>query len=154
MVVCCNIIYLKTDLSSCLHHPFGNVLTICFYSSQMVLNLLADSLIVAICHLDWLHGRKYGTVWYHPASSMFYLIFFHPLLVSGKIDWHASGFKRPGLVWSQLCSACCVLGMRSQFYVNKGIKHEFSAPYTPQQNGVVDRKNQTLIEMVRTMLDE
>jgi transposase InsO family protein len=44
--------------------------------------------------------------------------------------------------------------MRSQFYVNKGIKHEFSAPYTPQQNGVVDRKNQTLIEMVRTMLDE
>jgi hypothetical protein len=47
-----------------------------------------------------------------------------------------------------------VLGVRSQFYVNKGIKHEYSAPYTPQQNGVVDRKNRTLIEMVRTMLDE
>ena len=36
----------------------------------------------------------------------------------------------------------------------KWISHEFSATYTPQQNGVVERKNQTLIEMARTMLDE
>ena len=35
-----------------------------------------------------------------------------------------------------------------------GITHEFSAPYMPQQNGVVERKNRTLIEMARTMLDE
>jgi transposase InsO family protein len=34
------------------------------------------------------------------------------------------------------------------------IKHEFSAPYTLQQNGVTERKNRTLIEMARTMLDE
>jgi transposase InsO family protein len=34
------------------------------------------------------------------------------------------------------------------------IKHEFSAPYTPQQNGVAEKKNRTLIEMARTMLDE
>ncbi|WVZ89136.1 hypothetical protein U9M48_035581 [Paspalum notatum var. saurae] len=34
-------------------------------------------------------------------------------------------------------------------------KHdEFSAPYSPQQNGVVERKNRTLIDMARTMLDE
>jgi transposase InsO family protein len=36
----------------------------------------------------------------------------------------------------------------------KGIKHEFLAHYTPQQNGVAERKNRTLIESVRTMLDE
>jgi len=35
-----------------------------------------------------------------------------------------------------------------------GIKHELSATYTPQQNGVVERKNRTLITMARTMLDE
>jgi hypothetical protein len=35
-----------------------------------------------------------------------------------------------------------------------GITHELSAPYTPQQNGVVERKNKTLVEMARTMLDE
>src|SRR3954463_16734036 len=35
-----------------------------------------------------------------------------------------------------------------------GFTHEFSAAYTPQQNGVVERKNRTLIEMARTMLAE
>ena len=40
------------------------------------------------------------------------------------------------------------------FVQDEGIKHEFSAPYTPQQNGVVERKNRTIIEMARTMLDE
>jgi transposase InsO family protein len=39
------------------------------------------------------------------------------------------------------------------FLDEEGIKHEFSAPYT-QQNGVVDRKNRTLIKMARTILDE
>lgn len=32
------------------------------------------------------------------------------------------------------------------------IMHEFSSPITPQQNGVVERKNQTLQEMARAML--
>ena len=35
-----------------------------------------------------------------------------------------------------------------------GITHELSAPYTPQQNGVVEHKNRTLVEMARTTLDE
>ncbi|GJT71498.1 uncharacterized mitochondrial protein-like protein [Tanacetum coccineum] len=34
----------------------------------------------------------------------------------------------------------------------KGIKREFSIARTPQQNGVVERKNRTLIEAARTML--
>jgi transposase InsO family protein len=36
----------------------------------------------------------------------------------------------------------------------EGIKHEFSSPYTPQQNGIVERKKRTLLDMARTMLDE
>jgi transposase InsO family protein len=36
----------------------------------------------------------------------------------------------------------------------EGIKHEFSASYTPQQSGVAERKNRTLIEVARIMLDE
>src|SRR3954470_7105009 len=35
-----------------------------------------------------------------------------------------------------------------------GFTHEFSVVYTPQKNGVVERKNRTFIEMARTMLDE
>jgi transposase InsO family protein len=40
------------------------------------------------------------------------------------------------------------------FLEEEGIKHEFSSPYTPQQNGVVERKNRTLLDMARTILDE
>jgi transposase InsO family protein len=40
------------------------------------------------------------------------------------------------------------------FLEEEGIKHEFSSPYTPQQNGVVERENRTLLDMARTMLDE
>jgi transposase InsO family protein len=40
------------------------------------------------------------------------------------------------------------------FLEEEGIMHEFSSPYTPQQNGVVERKNRTLLDMARTMLDE
>jgi transposase InsO family protein len=35
-----------------------------------------------------------------------------------------------------------------------GIKHEFSSTYTSQQNGVVERKNKTLITLARAMLDD
>jgi transposase InsO family protein len=41
-----------------------------------------------------------------------------------------------------------------EYLEEEGIKHEFSAPYTPQQNSVVERKNKTLIDMARTMLGE
>ena len=41
-----------------------------------------------------------------------------------------------------------------EYLDDDGIKHEFSAPYSPQQNGVAERKNRTLIELARTMLDE
>ena len=38
------------------------------------------------------------------------------------------------------------------FCEKNGIKKEFSTPKTPQQNGVVERKNQVIQEMSRVML--
>ena len=38
------------------------------------------------------------------------------------------------------------------FCSTNGIDHNFSAPRTPQQNGVVERKNRTLEDVVGTML--
>ncbi|WVZ76289.1 hypothetical protein U9M48_024276 [Paspalum notatum var. saurae] len=35
-----------------------------------------------------------------------------------------------------------------------GLEHQFSSPYTPPQNSVVECKNHTLVEMSQTMLDE
>ena len=40
------------------------------------------------------------------------------------------------------------------FCEKHGIIHEFSSRRTPQQNGVVERKNRTLQEMARTMIHE
>ena len=41
-----------------------------------------------------------------------------------------------------------------KFCDEKGIDHNFSAPRTPQQNGIVERKNRILEEMDCTMLCE
>lgn len=41
-----------------------------------------------------------------------------------------------------------------EFCDDQGISHNFSAPRTPQQNGVVERKNRSLEELARTMLNE
>ena len=38
------------------------------------------------------------------------------------------------------------------FCIRSGISHEFPAPITPQQNGVVERKNRVIQEMARAML--
>jgi transposase InsO family protein len=42
----------------------------------------------------------------------------------------------------------------NEFLSDAGIKHQYSAAYTPQQNEVVERKNQTLMDAARTMLAE
>ncbi|GKF94034.1 retrovirus-related pol polyprotein from transposon TNT 1-94 [Tanacetum coccineum] len=39
------------------------------------------------------------------------------------------------------------------FCDEKGISQNFSSPYTPEQNGVAERKSRTLIEAARTMLN-
>jgi transposase InsO family protein len=41
-----------------------------------------------------------------------------------------------------------------QFCLEYGVNQQFSTPRVPQQNGVVERKNRTLVEVARTMLDE
>ncbi|KAJ9546528.1 hypothetical protein OSB04_019071 [Centaurea solstitialis] len=40
------------------------------------------------------------------------------------------------------------------FFDRKGISHNFSSVRTPQQNGVAERRNRTLIEAARSMLSE
>lgn len=41
-----------------------------------------------------------------------------------------------------------------KFCENSGIKREFTAPYTPQQNGMAERLNQTLMNGVRALLHQ
>jgi transposase InsO family protein len=41
-----------------------------------------------------------------------------------------------------------------QFCLEFGVDQQFSTPRVPQQNGVMEQKNSTLVEMARTMLNE
>ena len=41
---------------------------------------------------------------------------------------------------------CCLQQM--------GIRHEFTCRYTPEQNGVAERRNQSIMEVARAMLEE
>jgi transposase InsO family protein len=43
-------------------------------------------------------------------------------------------------------------GTSQQWFKGKGIQHDTSAPYTPQQNGAAERLNRTLAEKVRPMM--
>jgi transposase InsO family protein len=41
-----------------------------------------------------------------------------------------------------------------EVFLEEGIKYEFSSPYAPQQNDVVERNNITIKDITRTMLEE
>src|SRR3954471_3385560 len=41
-----------------------------------------------------------------------------------------------------------------KFCDDNGIEHEVTAPYTPQHNGLAERRNRTLLDMTRSMLKE
>ena len=40
----------------------------------------------------------------------------------------------------------------SKYCLEHGIKRQLTAPYSPQQNGIVERKTMTMVSMVRAML--
>lgn len=42
----------------------------------------------------------------------------------------------------------------SMFCSDMGIRREFTTTYTPQQNGVAERKNETIVELARSMLKD
>ncbi|GJT53762.1 retrovirus-related pol polyprotein from transposon TNT 1-94 [Tanacetum coccineum] len=72
-------------------------------------------------------------------------------------------FASHGLVWS---NAGCKHLMEEKnsggteflnktlhaYFKEEGIEHQTSTPRTPEQNGVVERRNRTLVEAARTML--
>jgi len=43
-------------------------------------------------------------------------------------------------------------GAFENFLISHGIKRQLTVPHTPQQNGVAERANRTLVEMARSMM--
>jgi transposase InsO family protein len=42
----------------------------------------------------------------------------------------------------------------TEYFAGQGVERHHSAPHTPQQNGVVDRRNQSVVAMVRALLKQ
>jgi transposase InsO family protein len=42
----------------------------------------------------------------------------------------------------------------NEFCKHNGIKRQMTTAYTPQQNGIAERKNRTVMNMVRSMLSD
>jgi transposase InsO family protein len=134
------------------HHPAKNIL-----SSSRQLKLLHMDLFGPITYIS-IGGNKYGLVIVDDFSHFTWVFF-----LQDKSE--AKGIVKKFIRLVQNEFELKVKNIRSdngsefrntqveEFLDEEGIKHELSAPYTPQQNDIIERKNRTLIEEARTMLD-
>jgi transposase InsO family protein len=135
------------------HHPHKNIMTI-----ERLLELLHMDLFRPIAYIS-IGGSKYCLVIVEDYSRFTWLFF---LQEKSQTQETLKRFLRRaqnvfGLRIKRIRSDNGTEFKNSQiegFLEEEGIKLEFSSPYTPQQNSVVERKNRTLLDMVRTMLDE
>jgi transposase InsO family protein len=135
------------------HHPHKNIMM-----TDRALELLHMDLFGLIAYIS-IGGSKYCLVIVDDYTSFTWVFF---LQEKSQTQETIKGFLRQaqnefGLRIKKIRSDNGTEFKNSQiegFLEDEGIKHEFSSPYTPQQNGVVERKNRTLLDMARTMLDE
>nr|GEV78043.1 retrovirus-related Pol polyprotein from transposon TNT 1-94 [Tanacetum cinerariifolium] len=64
------------------------------------------------------------------------------------------GLPKLKFVKDHLCSFCTEFLNKTlyEYFASEGIQHQTSVARTPEQNGVVERRNRTLVEGARTML--
>ncbi|PRQ45332.1 putative RNA-directed DNA polymerase [Rosa chinensis] len=138
-------------------------------SSHRVINSMSTSQPLDLMHMDLvgpvqtksLGGKKYMLVLVDDFSRFTWVKF-----LCEKSDAFDNFQNLSKMILNeQYSSNKCIVRLRTdhgtefenasfdEFCNDMGIKHEFSAPITPQQNGVVERKNRVLIEMGRVMLN-
>jgi transposase InsO family protein len=42
----------------------------------------------------------------------------------------------------------------ASYYADEGVQRHYSVPYSPQQNGGIERRNQTIVGMTQTLLKQ
>jgi hypothetical protein len=80
--------YLKTDLSSMLTSSIRLCSVTCFKAPEWF-SICWQIASRSYMSLYMAFSRKYGTVWYHPASSKLWHLTTLPFVNFRKIDWHA-----------------------------------------------------------------
>jgi hypothetical protein len=71
-----------------------------------------------MCHLAWLFSRKYGTVWYYPASSKFWYL---TVLSFVNFQEKLTGTSFALCACEASSPACCVIGAERTFCVNRDL---------------------------------
>ena len=106
-----------------------------------------------------LNGSKYYIIFIYDFTRMCWIYF---LKFKSEVVSVFFKFKQ----WIENQSGCKIQVLRSdngkeytsnefnKFCEETGIEHHLSAPYSPQQNGVSERKNRTIMKMSRCMLHE
>nr|GFA99431.1 integrase, catalytic region, zinc finger, CCHC-type, peptidase aspartic, catalytic [Tanacetum cinerariifolium] len=66
------------------------------------------------------------------------------------------GLQKLKFVKDHLCSSCTKFLNKTLhvYFASEGINHQTSVAQTPEQNGIVERQNRTLVEATRTMLSD
>jgi transposase InsO family protein len=72
----------------------------------------------------------------------------HPQAVAEKESGRKLGVLRTNNTWE------FIVGEFAAYYADEGIPHYYSAPYSPQQNGVVERRNQMMVAMAWALLKQ
>jgi transposase InsO family protein len=135
------------------HHPHKNIMT-----TDRLLELLHMDLFGPIAYIS-IDGSKYCLVIVDNYSRFTWVFFLQEKSQTQEtlkrfLRWAENEF---GLRIKKIRSDNGTEFKNSQiegFLEEEGIKHEIFSPYTPQQNGVVERKDRTLLDMARTMLNE
>jgi hypothetical protein len=134
------------------HHPHKNIMT-----TDKLLELLHVDLFGLIAYIS-ISGSKYCLVIVDNYSHFTWVFFLQEKSQTQEtlkkiLRWAQNEF---GFRIKKIRSDNGTEFKNSQIegFLEEGIKHEFFSPYTPQQNGVVERRNRTLLDMARTMLDE
>ncbi|BBH07042.1 ADP glucose pyrophosphorylase large subunit 1 [Prunus dulcis] len=136
------------DLSDLWHRRYGHVNNKslkALESKQLVKGLpqlKATNKACTVCHRGKQHRAAIPKKSQWRASKKLQLV--HADLC-GPITPTSSSLKRGGEFTSKEFNVFCV---------DHGIKRQLTAAYTPQQNGVAERKNRTVLNMVRCLLSE
>jgi transposase InsO family protein len=134
------------------HHPHKNIMT-----TDRPLELLHMDLFSPIAYIR-IGGSKYCLVIVDDYSRFTWVLFLQKKSQTQETlkRFLSRAQNEFGLRIKKIRSDKGTEFKNSQIegFLEEGIKHEFSSPYTPQQNGVVESKNRTLLDMARTIIDE
>jgi len=154
---------LEKDLPTCAACQYGKLSRLPFQQSKdwratQKLQLIHTD-VGGPMNTSSLNGSKYYVAFIDDYSRMCWIYF---MKFKAEVANIFGKFK----AWIETQSNCKIQVIRSdnrteytsekfnRFCEDAGIEHQLTAPYSPQQNGVVERKNRTVMEMTRCLLHD